>query len=70
MLLHVVGSGNVLFGTENPGSGSALNPETGKAFDDIRPLIEALDFFTDQDRRKILEGNARRLFTRLKIKNG
>ena len=25
MLVHVVGSGNVLFGTENPGSGSTLN---------------------------------------------
>ena len=70
LLLHVVGSGNVLFGTENPGSGSTLNPETGKAFDDIRPLIDAIDYLTEEDRRKILEGNARRVFTRFKIKNG
>ena len=57
----------MLFGTENPGSGSAPNPETGKPFDDIKPLIDAIQQLTDQDRRNIFEDNARRLFTRLQI---
>ena len=67
MLISLVGSENVLFGTENPGSGSALNPETGKGFDDIKPLIDAIDFLSDQDRRNIFEENAARLFTRMRI---
>jgi 4-oxalmesaconate hydratase len=56
-----------MFGTENPGSGSAPNPETSKPFDDIKPLIDAIQTLTDEDRRNIFEDNARRLFSRLKI---
>ena len=67
MLVGIVGSENVLFGTENPGSGSAANPETGKSFDDIKPLIDSMDFLSDQDRRNIFEENARRLFPRMKV---
>lgn len=67
MLVSLAGSTNVLFGTENPGSGSAANPATGKSFDDIKPLIEAIDFLSEQDRRNIFEENARRLFPRLAV---
>ncbi|HEV8413243.1 MAG TPA: amidohydrolase family protein [Bryobacteraceae bacterium] len=67
LLLGITGSEHVMFGTENPGSGSAPNPETGKPFDDIKPLIDAIQTLTDQDRRNIFEDNARRLFSRLKI---
>jgi 4-oxalmesaconate hydratase len=63
MLISLVGSRNVLFGTENPGSGSAPNPLTGKSYDDIKPLIESIEFLSEQDRRNIFEENARRLFT-------
>ena len=65
LLIGLAGSDRVLFGTENPGSGSAPNPETGRNFDDIRPLIESIDFLTAQDRQNIFEDNARRLFSRL-----
>jgi 4-oxalmesaconate hydratase len=67
LLVGLVGSRNVMFGTENPGSGSAANPATGKAFDDIKPLIDAIDWLTEEDRANIFEENARRLFPRLKI---
>jgi predicted TIM-barrel fold metal-dependent hydrolase len=65
LLIGLAGSDRVLFGTENPGSGSAPNPETGRNFDDIRPLIESIDLLNAQDRQNIFEDNARRLFTRL-----
>src|ERR1700744_2369638 len=68
MLVGIVGSENVLFGTENPGSGSAANPETGKSFDDIKPFIDSIDFLSDQDRRNIFVDNARRLFPRMNVK--
>ncbi len=67
MLLDVAGSKNVLFGTENPGSGSAANPETGQSFDDIKPLIDAIGTLSEEDCRDIFEENARRLFPRLRI---
>jgi 4-oxalmesaconate hydratase len=56
-----------MFGTENPGSGSAPNPETGKPFDDIKPLLDAIETLSGEDRGNIFEENARRLFSRLKI---
>jgi predicted TIM-barrel fold metal-dependent hydrolase len=70
MLVRLVGSDRVVFGTENPGSGTAMNPETGRAFDDIKALVDDIDFLTAQDRANIYEHNARRLFPRLKAKGG
>jgi predicted TIM-barrel fold metal-dependent hydrolase len=67
LLLSVASADNVLFGTENPGSGSAANPETGKSFDDIKPLIDSIDSLSEADCAKIFEENARRLFPRLAI---
>jgi 4-oxalmesaconate hydratase len=60
----------VVFGTENPGSGTAMNPETGRSFDDIKALVEDIDALTAEDRANIYENNARRLFPRLKAKGG
>lgn len=65
LLLKTVGSDRVLFGTERPGSGSALNPDTGADFDVLKPVIDGFDFLTDQDRTAIFEANARKVFPRL-----
>jgi predicted TIM-barrel fold metal-dependent hydrolase len=65
LLLRTVGADRCLFGTERPGSGSAINPDSGRPFDDLRPVIESLDFLGDPDLRAIFEGNARRIFPRL-----
>ena len=70
MLIRLVGADRVVFGTENPGSGTALNPETGRSFDDIKALLDELEFLTPGDRANILENNARHLFPRLKAKGG
>jgi 4-oxalmesaconate hydratase len=55
-----------MFGTEKPGSGSAVNPDTGRSFDDLRPVIEDMQFLSDDDRLAIFESNARTVFPRLK----
>jgi predicted TIM-barrel fold metal-dependent hydrolase len=65
LLLRVVGPERVLFGTERPGSGSAMNPDTGHHFDDIKPVIDKIGFLSDADRKAIYEDNARALFPRL-----
>ena len=65
LLLKIVGPERVVFGTERPGSGSAMNPDTGHHFDDLKPVIDKIDFLTEADRRAIYEDNARTLFPRL-----
>ena len=40
LLIKVVGPDNLLFGSECPGVGSSINPETGETFDKIAPLIQ------------------------------
>ena len=66
LLLRTVGPERVLFGTERPGSGSTNNPVTNAPYDDLKPVIEGFGFLTDGDRAAIFEGNARRVFPRLK----
>ena len=63
-LFRVVGTDNVMFGTEKPGTGSAFNAEWGHDFDDLKPVIESMESLTDEDRKKIFECNCRRVYTR------
>lgn len=67
LLFRIAGSDRCLFGTENPGTGSARDPSTGRMLDDLKPLIEAIDFLSDEDRRRIFEGNARAVFPRYRV---
>ena len=47
------------------GAVRGIDPETGHHFDDTRRYIEATPNLGPEDRRKIYEGNARRVFPRL-----
>lgn len=62
LLIKVVGADNLLFGSECPGVGSSINRDTGETFDRIVPIIRDFDWLSDEDKTKIFEGNARRLF--------
>lgn len=64
LLLKVAGVKNVLFGTEKPGTGSARDPLTGRDYDDMKPVIESIEWLTSKDREDIFECNCRRLYTR------
>ena len=64
LLFRTVGVDRCLFGTESPGTGSVHNPETGFDFDDLKPLIEQIDWLSDEDRHAIFEGNARKVYPR------
>ena len=66
LLFKVVGPERVLFATENPGTGSAIDPKTGRAYDDLKPVIEAIPFLTEADRRNIFECNCTRLYSRFR----
>jgi len=65
LLFHLVGPDRCLFGTENPGSGSALNKAIGRNWDDIKSTIDEIEFLSTGDRTAILGENAKKLFPRL-----
>ncbi|WP_125614933.1 amidohydrolase family protein [Specibacter cremeus] len=62
LLMKVVGTDRVLFGSEKPGTGSQIDPETGRWFDDIHLLINDIDWLETEGREAVFEGNARKLF--------
>jgi predicted TIM-barrel fold metal-dependent hydrolase len=51
------------FGTEAPGSGTAdVNPQTGKAADDLVATIDAIDFLSEGQKLELFHHNPRRIF--------
>jgi 4-oxalmesaconate hydratase len=62
LLFKVVGPDNCLFGTETPGTGSAVDPRTGRSLDDLKPIVDSLSVLSDDDRAKVYEQNVRRLY--------
>jgi 4-oxalmesaconate hydratase len=67
LLLKVIPAENILFGSEMVGAVRGIDPETGQYFDDTKRYLDALPL-SDDDRYKIFEGNARRIFPRLGAK--
>ena len=67
MLFKLAGPEQCLFGSDRPATGSAVDPETGKSLDDIKPIIESIAWLSDVERRSIFEGNALRLHPRLTV---
>jgi hypothetical protein len=56
---------NNLFGSEAPGSGRAVRPETGLTSDDLVPVIGAFDFLSEGDKIKIFHENPVRVIPAL-----
>ncbi|MFC4313199.1 amidohydrolase family protein [Steroidobacter flavus] len=64
LLVKVIDIDNILFGSEMVGAVRGIDPETGNYYDDTKRYIDALKI-PDADKRRIFEGNARRVFPRL-----
>ncbi|MEX2431401.1 MAG: amidohydrolase family protein [Dehalococcoidia bacterium] len=64
-LIKAVGVDNVLFASEMIGAANAIDPETGRWFDDNKPYLDAISWLTDADRQKIFEDNAKKAYPRL-----
>jgi 4-oxalmesaconate hydratase len=67
VLFKVIPVDNILFASEMVGAVRGIDPETGNYYDDTKRYVEALRL-SDEDRRKVFEGNARRVYSRLKSK--
>jgi 4-oxalmesaconate hydratase len=66
LLTKVIPADNILFASEMVGAVRGVDPETGYYYDDTKRYIEAVSWLAAADKRKIFEGNARRVFPRLK----
>lgn len=62
LLIKVVGSDRILFGSEKPGTGSQIDPDSGRWFDDIHLLLRDIDWLPENELDSIMSGNARALF--------
>jgi len=67
LLFKVIPIDKILFASEMVGAVRGIDPETGNYYDDTKRYVEALRL-SDEDRRKVFEGNARRVYSRLKTK--
>jgi 4-oxalmesaconate hydratase len=68
LLLDVIDTRNVLFGSEMVGAVRGIDPTTGHHFDDTRRYIEAASArgaLDDAARAAVYEGNVRRVYPRL-----
>ena len=65
LLLEIVPSDNILFGSEMVGAVRGVDPQTGHYFDDTKRYLDQVAWLTDQDRWKIFEGNARKVYPRI-----
>ncbi len=65
LLTRVIPTKNILFASEMVGAVRGMDPLTGHHFDDTKRYIEATPYLSEEDRRQVYEGNARRVFPRL-----
>jgi 4-oxalmesaconate hydratase len=65
LLAEVIPVDNILFASEMIGAVRGIDPETGHHFDDTKRYVDANPSLSSEDRRKIYEGNARRVYPRL-----
>lgn len=66
MLLRVCGPDRCLFGTQRLGACSAIDPATGRAGDDLKPLVEGVAWLSAEQRNAVLSGNALDVFSRFR----
>ena len=67
LLLKVIPPENILFASETVGAVRGIDPDSGHYYDDTKRYIDATTFIPDADKAKIFSGNAKRIFSRLKV---
>jgi 4-oxalmesaconate hydratase len=65
LLAKVIPVDNIIFGSEMVGAVRGIDPETGYYFDDTKRYVDAVPFLSAEERYKIFEGNARKVYPRL-----
>ena len=65
LLTKVIPVDNILFASEMLGAVKGIDPQTGQYYDDTKRYIDQVGALGEDDRYKIFEGNARRVYPRL-----
>jgi 4-oxalmesaconate hydratase len=65
LLTKVVPIDNILFASEMLGAVPGIDPASGHSFDDTKRYIDQVEGLSEASRRKIFEGNVRRVYPRL-----
>jgi 4-oxalmesaconate hydratase len=68
LLTKVVPVDNILFASEMVGAVKGIDPRTGHHYDDTKRYIDQVTNLSAADKQKIFEGNARKVYSRLKGK--
>ncbi|MFP9139187.1 amidohydrolase family protein [Devosia sp. XGJD_8] len=64
LLTRVIPADNILFASEMIGAVRGIDPETGRTYDDTKPMVEN-SALSAADKEKIFSGNALRVYPRL-----
>ena len=48
------------------GGVQAVDPDSGREYDDTKPYIDGIDWLTDEDRQKLFQDNVLRAYPRMK----
>tara|TARA_B100000809_G_scaffold265409_1_gene324151 strand:- start:3079 stop:3522 length:444 start_codon:yes stop_codon:yes gene_type:complete len=62
LLVKVVGADRCLFGSECPGTGTAIDPDDGHQYDDVASYILDIEWLSQDEKEQILYKNALELF--------
>jgi 4-oxalmesaconate hydratase len=66
LLLKVIPADNILFAAEVVGAVRGIDPETGQYYDDTKRYIDAIDWVSAANKKKIFEDNVRKVYPRFK----
>jgi 4-oxalmesaconate hydratase len=66
MLFRKISAKNIVFGSEMFGTAAAIDPMTGRGFDDIVPIIRCSKALTEDEKEDVFWRNALRIYPRLK----
>jgi 4-oxalmesaconate hydratase len=66
LLIKKVGVDNVLFASEMIGGVQAIDPATGRWFDDTKPYIDEIEWLSNEDKTKLFETNVQKVYPRMK----
>jgi len=68
LLTKIVPFDNILFGSEMVGAVRGIDPESNQYYDDTKKYIDKQSWVSDADKKKIFEGNARKVYPRINKK--
>ena len=68
LLTKVVPADNIIFGSEMVGAVRGIDPETDHYYDDTKRYIDQVSWLSSEEKQKIFEGNARKVYPRINEK--